>query len=57
MPPLVEDVKACFRNHNRFVSVLRLIVRGLGDQPLKAEVARQMARDVLAECDIGEDIQ
>jgi hypothetical protein len=61
MPPLVEDVKACFRNHNRFVVVLRQIARGRvdGKGPLAAERVKQMARDVLSECRItiltGED--
>lgn len=51
---LVEDVKTCFRNHNRFVVVLRQIARGRVDnsRPLAAEAARQMARDVLLECGI-----
>jgi len=57
MPPLVEDVKACFRNHNRFVDVLRKIARGHIDDsdPIDAEAARRMARDVLIECDIVVD--
>ena len=47
-PPLVEDVKACFRNHNRFVEVLRQIAHG----PVDIETARKMARDVLIECEV-----
>ena len=59
-PPLVEDVKACFRNHNRFVVVLRQIARGRSDgSPLAAASAARLARNVLHECDItiltGED--
>jgi hypothetical protein len=51
---LVEDVKTCFRNHNRFVEVLRQIARGRIDngRPLAADTARQMARDVLVDCGI-----
>lgn len=61
MPPLVEDVKTCFRNHNRFVVVLRQIARGRvdGSGPLAAETVRRLARDALRECNImiltGED--
>ena len=55
MPPFVEDVKTCFRNHNRFAEVLGQIAHGRTDcgRPLAAEIARQMARDVLVECDIN----
>lgn len=61
MPPLVEDVKTCFRNHNQFVAVLRLIARGRvdGGGPLDAEMVRRLARDALYRCNItiltGED--
>jgi len=59
-PPLVEDVKACFRNHNRLVEVLRQIARGRSDgSPLAAASAARLARNVLHECNItiltGED--
>ncbi len=54
MPPFVDDVKTCFRNHNRFVEVLGKIAHGRMDngRPLAAETARQLARDVLVECAI-----
>lgn len=54
MPPLVDDVKTCFRNHNRFVEVLGKIARGREDngRPLAAETARQLARDVMVECEV-----
>lgn len=56
MPPLVEDVKTCFRNHNRFVVVLRQIARGRdhASRHIDAETAQQMAIDVLIECNIRE---
>ena len=55
MPPLVEDVKACFRNHNRFAEILGKIAHGRTDcgRPLAAETARQMARDILTECGVN----
>ena len=54
MPPLVADVKTCFHNHNRFATVLDQIARGRDDgRPLAAETARQMARDVLEECNVS----
>lgn len=51
MPPLVEDVKACFAGHNRMVEVLGEIARGRKDngRPLAAETSRQMARGVMIE--------
>ncbi len=54
MPPFVQDVQACFRNHNRFVEALGRIARGREDngRPLSAETARQLARDVMLECGI-----
>lgn len=54
MPPLVEDVKTCFRNHNRFADVLGQIAHGRTDngRPIAAETVRQMARDVLIECGV-----
>lgn len=55
MPPLVEDVKTCFRNHNRFAEVLGRIAHGRVDsgRPLAGETARQMAREVLIECGVN----
>jgi hypothetical protein len=54
MPPFVEDVKAAFRNHNKFLEVLGKIARGREDcgRPLGGETARQMARDVMIECGV-----
>lgn len=54
MPPFREDVKTAFANHNRFVEALGRIARGRSDngRPLAAEIARQMAREVMDECGV-----